>query len=239
MKGYRVALPLITQILETLMSWVLAGSFVLVFALLVFWSLRRRVKKEAEAEVSPPPPISAPIGGKAPLGIERSVTEEDVTRAKNELRVLDIEKEILSYALTRLYEAETEGKLNVDERDSLASRYSKDLKRTEERLSRDEATIQLHDLEKTQTDLVKMFNEKFNEVNQKISEIRSRIGIAPKVVKVPIAEAEEAEEIEKPEPSRPAVEAAPPKTKAEERLEEIRAEVMKELERLEQMETQE
>lgn len=237
-------LPSISQILEALMPWLLAGAFVLIFAVLVVWKLRRGVEKEAEAAVSPLPQIAAPIEGKTPFGVERSVTEEDVARAKNELRVLGVEREILSYALTRLYEAETEGKLNVDERDGLAGRYSMDLKRVEERVNRGEATIQLRELEKTQADLVKMFTEKFNDVNQKIADIRSRVGIAPKVVKAPVVEAkEEVKEAEKPEPKPPEVEAAPPKpapkTKAEERIEEIRAEVMKELERLEQMEAQE
>lgn len=234
-----MALPLGSTILETLMPWLLAGAFVLIFALLV-WSLRRGGKKEAEAVVSPLPPIPAPMEEKIPLRIERSVTEEDAARAKDELRVLDVEREILSYALTRLYEAEAEGKLNVEERDSLTERYREDMKRVEDKLTHDEATVQLHELEKTQADLVKMFYEKIDEVNSKISEFRSRVGVEPKVVKVPVAEVKEAE---KPAVKRPVVETAPPKpapkTKAEERIEEIRAEVMKELERLEQMETQE
>lgn len=235
-----MALPSVPQILETLMPWLLAGAFVLIFALLVVWSLRRGGKKVAEAAVSPPPQISAPIQEKAPLVIERSVTEEEATKAKNELRVLDVEKEILSYALTRLYEAEAGGKLSVEERDSLADRYREDLKRVEERLDHDEAMVQLHELEKTQADLVKMFYEKVDEVNRRISEFRQRVGVIPQEVKVPVAEVKE---VEKPAVKRPAVEAVspkpPPKTKVEERIEEIRAEVMKELERLEQMETQE
>lgn len=233
-------LPLVQQIPETLMPWLLAGAFVLIFALLVVWSLRRGGRKGAEATVSPPPQISAPMEEKEPLRIERSVTEEEATRAKNELRVLEVEKEIMSYALTRLYEAEAAGNLTVEERDSLADHYRKDLKRVEERLNHDEATIKLQELEKTQADLVKMFYEKFDEVNQRISEFRLRVGVTPKVVRVPVAETKE---IEKPAVRRPAGEAAPPKptskTKAEERIEEIRAEVIKELERLEQMETQE
>lgn len=235
-----MALPPIPQIWETLMPWLLAGAFVLIFALLVVWSLRRGGKKVAEAAVSPPPQISAPIQEKVPLVIERSVTEEEATRAENELRVLDVEKEILSYALTRLYEAEAGGKLSVEERDSLADRYREDLERVEERLNLDEATIQLHGLEKTQADLVKMFYEKFDEVNRRIAEFRVRVGVTPKVAKVPVPEVKE---IEKQPVKRPVGEAAPPKpppkTKVEERIEEIRAEVMKELERLEQMETQE
>jgi len=235
-----VALPPISQILETLMPWLLAGAFVLIFALLVVWSLRRGREKVAEATVSLLPQISAPIQEKAPLVIERSVTEEEVTRAKNELRVLDVEKEILSYALTRLYEAEAGGKLSVEERDSLADRYRENLERVEERLTHDEATIQLYELEKTQTDLVKMFYEKFDEMNRRIAEFRVRVGVTPKAAKVPVPEVKE---IEKQPVKRPVGEAAPPKlppkTKVEERIEEIRAEVMKELERLEQMETQE
>jgi len=89
-----------------------------------------------------------------------------------------------------------------------------------------------------QEDLVKMFSDRFDDVNKKIGELRTHLEVKP-LVEVPVP------------PKAPPMVAPPPKerkrlrrrrpprkTEAEKRVEEIRAEVEKVLERLEQIEVE-
>ncbi len=115
-----------------------------------------------------------------------------------------------------------------------------------EAISENESLVALHELEAMQEDLVKLFDERFDELNTKIETLRSQIGletketIVPTPIPLPQMEAEPPEETpekktkkrisRKPQKSR--------KTAAEERIEKIRAEVEKVLDRLEQMEVE-
>ena len=47
------------------------------------------------------------------------------SNAKDELRMLDLERDILGDAIRRLYEAHAEGKITEQERDKLASHLQK------------------------------------------------------------------------------------------------------------------
>jgi hypothetical protein len=113
-----------------------------------------------------------------------------------------------------------------------------------EAISKDESLVALHELEAMQEDLIKLFSERFDELSAKIEELRSKVEVKPiKEIAIPIAETPPTK---KPEAERPSEEKAKkkrkppakpgPRTEAEKRIEEIRAEVEKVLERLGQME---
>lgn len=182
-----------------------------------------------------------------PLEIERSVTVEEASKAEEELRTLNVEKEIVSYALTRLYEAEAEGKITEAERRRLVDRYKSEMRRLDEQIGRKQLIVDLRELEKTQADLVKTFHDKIDEVSKKIEEARARLGVAPKEtapVKPPASTlvptpAPTPEEKAPPKTRKPKEKAGKTtKTKAEERIEAIQEEVLKVLERLEQIEAE-
>ncbi len=229
---------------------VFVAFIVIIFVFLIYWIRKREKPEEKEGRedktVSAPSKISTSMEAKLPMRVERTITEDEATKAKGELKVLGVEREIMDYALTHLYEAHAEGKLTDTERDKLANRYREDKKRVDGKTAYDEGVIGLHQLEKTQTELINMFQDKFDEINQKIGEFRSQIKVAPPEVKAPTPAtptqaAPLVEDMEKIRPTKRA--AAEPttkasKTKVEEKIEEIRAEVIKELERLEQMETE-
>ena len=48
----------------------------------------------------------------SPFKVSKSVQSATASNAKNELRILDLEREILGDALRRLYEAQAEGKIS-------------------------------------------------------------------------------------------------------------------------------
>lgn len=178
---------------------------------------------------------------KAPtFKVKRSVSTEEASKAKNELRILNLEREITSYALTRLYEAEAEGKIGEDERKRLLESYKRKMDDLERQINNYQLLSGLYELEATQEELVKTFYGKFSEINKRVEELRVKLGIVSKEEGMkPSKLPEEKKEEAKVAPSKIRHEEVKPKrTSAEERIEQIREEVLKVLERLEQIETE-
>jgi len=199
-------------------------------ALITFYAMRSGEKKKKE-------PLETPeVAHRWPSKIEHTVTAEETQRAQKELKMLNLEREILSYAIRRLYEAQVEGKISEEERDLLAQGYKDRMLRIKDLLSRDESVVALHELEAMQGDLIKLFNERFDELNKKIEDVRSHLGVElVEEAPTPAPTLTLPEKKTKRERKRPP---RPSKTEAEKRIEEIRAEVEKVLERLGQIEVE-
>jgi hypothetical protein len=213
---------------------------------IVIYAMRRRGKKEKTPEK---PEFESELRG-LPFKISKTVQSADAYQAKDELRILDLEREILSDAIRRLYEAHAEGKISEEERERLAATYKTRMMTVKEAMTKDETIVALHELEGMREDLMKLFSERFGELTSKVDELRSKIEVKPiKEIKVQMPtpqisapdeaeeEAEEEEEgEEKPKKKRKPPEKPSPKSEAEKRIEEIRSEVEKVLDRLGQME---
>jgi hypothetical protein len=209
---------------------------------IVVYAMRKRGKKQEK----PPEKLGIePELRGLPFKITKSVQSADASQAKDELRILDLEREILSDAIRRLYEAHAEGKITEQERDRLAGTYKSRMMTVKESIAKDETIVALHELESMQEDLMKLFSERFGELTSKVEELRSKIEV--KIVKeIPVQmptpqtlAPEQAEKIEEEEEEKLKKKRKPPekpKTEAEKRLEEIRSEVEKVLDRLGQME---
>ena len=215
---------------------------VIIACLIVVFAMRRRGKKQkktAEEE------SQAELRG-YPFRVSKSVPAEEASHAKEELRTLDLEREILSDAIRRLYEAHAEGKITEEERERLAQTYKSRMMTVKDAISKDESVVALHELEGMQQDLMKLFSERFDELTSKIEELRTKneiksikeITIAPKSSTTEtLASEEKPTEEEKAKKKRKQSPAKPsPRTEAEKRIEEIRAEVEKVLDKLGQME---
>ncbi|MEM2947377.1 MAG: hypothetical protein QXN96_03955 [Candidatus Bathyarchaeia archaeon] len=211
--------------------------------LIVFYGMGRRGKTEKKA----PEKVELKPKEVLPFKIVKTVSQEDATRAKEELRILDLEREILSDAIRKLYEAHAEGKITEEERDQLAQTYKERMMIVKEAIAKDESVVALHELEAMQEDLIKLFSERFDEISAKIEELRSKVEAKPlKEITIPAQKpVKPVEAEEKPEPAETEEKARKkrkppakpsPRTEAEKRIEEIRAEVEKVLERLGQME---
>jgi len=215
---------------------------VIIACLIVVFSMRRQRKKEkktAEEE------LQADLRG-YPFKVTKSVPPEDASHAKEELRILDLEREILSDAIRRLYEAHAEGKITEEERERLAQTYKSRMMTVKNAISKDESVVALHELENMQQDLMKLFSERFDELSSKIEELRTKtetkatkeITIVPKALttETPASEEKPAEEEKAKKKKKQAPAKPSPRTEAEKRIEEIRAEVEKVLDKLGQME---
>jgi hypothetical protein len=214
---------------------------VIIACVIVIYAMRIRRKKPGETTTQAQ---AEPVYTGLPFKVTKSVQSTDASSAKDELRILDLEREILSDSIRRLYEAHAEGKISEQERERLAGSYKSRMLAVKESMAKDETIVALHELEGMQEDLMKLFSERFGDLASKVEELRSKIDVQPvkevavKMPKTPMLEESEAEEEEKKKPTkkRKPAEKPSPKTEAEKRIEEIRNEVEKVLDKLGQME---
>ncbi|MDR0461271.1 MAG: hypothetical protein LBH62_07610 [Nitrososphaerota archaeon] len=197
-----------------------------------------------------------------PFKVSKSVQTATASNAKDELRILDLEREILGDSIRRLYEAQAEGKITETERDKLALTYKNRMNVIKESIAKDETIVALHELEGMQEDLMQLFSERFGELTSKVEELRGKIDIKP-IREIPVKlptpvpiqmeqEDDEEEEEEKHTPTnsnnssrgeektkkkrKPPTEKTDAKSEAEKRIDSIRSEVEKVLDKLGQME---
>jgi hypothetical protein len=207
-----------------------------VIVVLITIYIMRRGRNETTEE----PPEAPEAIGILPLKGERTITSFDAQKSQKELRLLDVEREILSFGIRRIYEAHAEGKIDDKERERLAQEYKAKMREVKDSMTEKESVVALHELEGMQDDLIKLFNDRFDEINKKIGGLRVNLNITPKPV-TPKPASSAAAPVSRPENNakrKPRKSSKPKKTEAEERIDQIRSEVEKVLERLGQMETE-
>ncbi len=64
----------------------------------------------------------------------KTVTVEELENSRREMRTLLLERDLLSATLTKIYEAETDGKITREEREMIARRYSAQIREFEANL---------------------------------------------------------------------------------------------------------
>jgi len=217
---------------------------VVIACAIVIYAMRRRGKKPGKTPQHPE--MELELRG-LPFKVTKSVKSTEASHAKDELRILELEREILSDAIRRLYEAHAAGRISEQERERLAGTYKSRMMNIKELIATDETVVALHELEGMQEDLMKLFSERFGELTSKVEALRSKIDVKA-VKEIPVqmpkpptpeqleeAGEEEEEEAEKKKRKKPS-EKPSPKTEAEKRIEKIRGEVEKVLDKLGQME---
>jgi hypothetical protein len=176
------------------LTYVLIAVAVIITCAIVIYAMRRRGKK---TEKTPEPEKSPAELAGLPFKIAKSISPNEAGRAKDELRILDLEREILSDAIRRLYEAHAEGKITEEERERLAQTYKSRMMTVKDAISKDESVVALHELEAMQEDLIKLFSERFDELNGKIEELRQRAETKTiKEITIPTTKAPQTETLE-------------------------------------------
>ena len=180
-----------------------------------------------------------------PDTIRKTVTESDIAKARNKLRVANLERDIIGDALTKIYEAEAKGTINETEKNQMIQPYKSDLKRVDAEIDTYKKTVDLYELEAAKEDLFKRFQETFLDIQARIEKIQPSLNLPASTEIKPI---EPKPAPEKTGPADPATGENPPpkekpprekaRNKAEEKIETIREEVLKAMERLEQIETE-
>lgn len=157
----------------------------------------------------------------------------DLDRSRREMRTIMVERDLLSSAMMKLYEAETDGRITREEREMISKRYSDQIKDLQSKLKDVELVVEVGELEGLRNDLVSLFEGRIQNIEVRLDVARQRLGAAaPEQVKKELAPRVEREvELEKVVEKR----ARPEMTEAERRRKEIMNDVMGELARLEQI----
>lgn len=207
-----------------------------------FKEKRKEPIRDIESEFTSSFRISPPIRDRnlRVPGVDRHLRPSEIQKARSEIRTLTLQSELLSMMLKRLFEAEDEGEITREERLSLSKGYESDLKRISERLKRAELIATLHELEIVREDILKKYEATLNSTQSRIDSIlkelgmekrRERVERAPRRIQPPEEEEETPEEAEEEKPR-----ARRPRSDVETRLEQLRSEVLKELEELDKLE---
>jgi hypothetical protein len=231
----------------------LGGIAAAAIIIALFFIYTTRTKKD-KGQKPPEKPVPGIVDARESwltraLKTDRTITVDEAKKAKDELKIMDLEREVLSYAIRRLYEAQAEGKITEEERERLAKWYKSRMMEVRDTINRNESVVALHELETMQEDLVKLFSNRFDELTKKVEEMRGALNLKTEEAQIETAptptleleeETEGEKEKEKKKPRKKPAPATEPsgKTEAEKRIEEIKSEVEKVLERLGQIETE-
>jgi len=228
-----------TAMLVIILTVSAAVVFIVIFLVMRFEKRKRKVSEMGNSKIEG--------FEKERLRIERSVSFEVAKKAREQLRTLELEREILSDAIRKLYEAQAEGKISEGERDKLLAYYKERMINVKEAIDENQSIVALHELEAMQEDLIKLFNERFDELNRKIEELRGKVQVTPvkEIKPIQIAPPQPPARVrtskKTPAKKRKRERKKTPETKkseVERRIEEIKAEIEKVLARLGQMEVE-
>ncbi len=109
---------------------------------------------------------------------KKTVSVEELERSRREMRTLLLERNLLSAALTKIYEAENEGKITREEREMIAKRYSTQIRALESRLSDRELLVEVGELEGLRDELVTLFREKIQNIETRLDQAKERLPVA-------------------------------------------------------------
>jgi hypothetical protein len=165
--------------------------------------------------------------------VESTVTSSDLERSRRDMRTTMVERDLLSSAMMKLYEAETEGRITREEREMISKRYSDQIKDLQSKLKDVELVVEVGELEGLRNELITLFDGKIQNIEARLEIARQRLGPAAPlpVKKEPAARVDRGAELEKVVEKRAKAEM----TEGERRRKEIMDDVMGELARLEQI----
>jgi len=190
---------------------------------LAFWKRKSSSNPEPE-RIIPLPPLPGP----SMLNPEMPSADE-VNKARQSLKVLRLERQIIGSALTTIFESESKGIISQPERDRLVGKYKVDLGQLDKTIEEHQRIVDLCDLQNSRDELIKNFNAKLAELDTRIKSLKT-------------GNPGQVEPLQSSTTSSETISAIDPEeheaTDAEKRVEQIREEILKAMDRLEQIESE-
>jgi len=180
----------------------------------------------------------------AESGPASSRSTEEVEKAREELRTLNLRREIVASALTAIFEAEAQGKIGCDSRDSLIETHKAQMRALDDQIAERKKVTELSDLLNEREELVRSFEQRIAEIDEQLQRLNGSPELRPQIPPIGEMAQEAARMTDVPKTSADAnsaeekrpVERA--KGRTEERIDQIREEVLKAIERLEKIESE-
>jgi hypothetical protein len=165
---------------------------------------------------------------------ETTVTTADLERSRRDMRTIMVERDLLSSAMMKLYEAESEGRITREEREMISKRYSDQIKDLQAKLKDVELVVEVGELEGLRSELVTLFESKIQNIETRLDVAKQRLGPA---APLPAKKEASAPRVERGTDLEKVVQrkSKPEMSESERRVKEIRDEVMDALTRLEQI----
>lgn len=175
-----------------------------------------------------------------------TVSGAELEKSRREMRTVMLERDLLSSALMKVYEAETDGRITKEEREMIARRYSDQIKDLQSRLKDVELVVEVGELENLREELVSLFQQKIQNLEARLDQAREKLGVIaqePVATNAPVASAARKEAATRPERGAELEKAVEKRTRpemseSEKRVKAIRSEVMEALTRLEQIDVE-
>jgi len=165
-------------------------------------------------------------------GEARVMSEEEVASARAEMGALQLRRDIANAAMRLIEDARGKMPVPEEERDRLTAHYRGELAEVEGKIAKLQSVLAVYDLERAKRNLVREFEERLREIERLIAEAKRGTG-------APIAIQFKDETLELLRKGLAEAKApAPEATATEKRLESLREEVLKAIERLEQIESE-
>jgi len=199
---------------------------------IVFWKKREAEKRPESERIIPLPNLSSPS-----LETPPTTSVESVDKARETLKVLRLERQIIGSAVTTIYESHSKGVINQAERDRMLEKYKLDLKRLEKNIEENQQVVDLHDLEVEREEVIKSFNAKLADIDAKLRNLKSG-SPTQNPEKESLAEEKGNHQQAGPSQGSNSDPAQPTVSDSEKRIEQIREEILKAMDRLEQIETE-
>jgi hypothetical protein len=210
-------------------------------AVIAFWKRKDSQSAPEHERIIPLPQLPPPE-----VDLSRTTSKEQVDQARETLKVLKLEKQIIGSAVATIYESHTKGLISTIERDRLLQKYKIDLGGLEKTIDENQRIVDLYDLEMTREELVKNFKTKLTEIDARIKNLRS--GGQPRRNNPNQQNPDSSDAGEKASTRTNSGQQSVEKnsrteqdqqiTDAEKRIEEIREEILKAMDRLEQIEAE-
>ena len=211
-------------------------SLVSLVTLIAFWR-KKEPPPDKGQRIIPLPELSAP-----PLEPqEAAISLDDVNRARGALKVLKLERQILGSAVTTIYESHSKGDISEVERDRMLERYKVDLKRLEAEIGENQRIVDLHDLEGEREEVMKEFNSKLATIDSRLKSLKSGGSQPPtpnRQNKSPPNDPVPGDGIKTQDGAQSTNKSAQEISDSEKRIVQIREEILKAMDRLEQIETE-
>jgi hypothetical protein len=210
--------------------------------LLAFWKRKETPSAPGPERIIPLPPIPG-----VTLESPRSTSEEAASRARETLKVLKLEMQILGNALTTIYESHSKGLISQAERDRLLEKYKVDLSSLEKAIEENQRIVDLFDLESAREELVRNFKTKLAEIDAQVRTLKSGGSLNRPQKTGQEDEKRSNTERNESKNNQTGQEQSAKKssesqqqqiTDAEKRIEQIREEILKAMDRLEQIEAE-
>ena len=200
---------------------------------IMFWKRREAARPPATERIIPLPNLSS-----SSLDTSPTTSVESVERAREALKVLRLERQIIGSAVTTIYESHSKGVINQAERDRMLEKYKADLKQLEKDIEENQQVVDLHDLEAEREQMVKNFNAKLADIDARLKNLKSGTPTQKPIAPPTREETRNLETRNSPSQVPHNDPVQPTAIDSEKRIEKIRDDILKAMDRLEQIETE-